>query len=713
MTPPAEIEPPPTGPLVDLRLRWRAGRVAALCAAVMALAALARPLGPAASPRVRLAASVALGLGVAASTFLASLKGRGRAEQLAFYAFLLLSVDGLGQVVAPLGWPAWPLMSLMVAGLAVAETLPVALGGACLAGLYGFADAAPTFHAWRQPLALTVGYVTLALAVDVALRMEKGRLADSLAELARLKHGIDQFDDRDAGVPRLQTLRQISEDSRRAQRVDRAAELDEALTRLTRVARSALQAHAVLYFEADRDRDRAFLRAADGPAEIARDNVVPLRSDPFAFVLDRRQAFYATDFKRLLWAMPYYRGEVKVGTLMAAPVWLGSVVHGFLVADRLEIQAFTGPEPQMLESFAELAADAVVRTRTAESQEEAGQESRAIYRLSQTLATLGDAAAVHGFLYQAARSLVEIDGGAVVYCDEAQTRYVVENAYGWATEFGGRAVGLSEKTWAAWSIRSAEGIIALDDVATESERMPFLVLDEGSGRGESLLAFPLRLPDRNLGSVILTGPRAVFKGTARRVLQVLANQAAGSLATIQDKDRAQTEARQDGLTRLSNRRAFDDLLGQEIARGDRQQGRFALMLLDLDHFKILNDTYGHPAGDAALRKTAETLRRHLRKGDLAARYGGEEFVAILPGADEPGALHFAERVRAAIAKTQLVFEGARLSVTASFGVAAWPGDGRTAEALLASADRALYAAKQQGRNRVVAAASVPVNASDT
>jgi diguanylate cyclase (GGDEF)-like protein len=98
--------------------------------------------------------------------------------------------------------------------------------------------------------------------------------------------------------------------------------------------------------------------------------------------------------------------------------------------------------------------------------------------------------------------------------------------------------------------------------------------------------------------------------------------------------------------------------------------------------------------------------RHLRKGDQAARYGGEEFVVILPGTDEAGALHLAERARDAIQQHRLVFEGAKISLTASFGAAVWPTDGKEAEALLSSADRALYAAKQAGRNRVIAASSI-------
>jgi len=187
---------------------------------------------------------------------------------------------------------------------------------------------------------------------------------------------------------------------------------------------------------------------------------------------------------------------------------------------------------------------------------------------------------------------------------------------------------------------------------------------------------------------------------------VLANQAAAALSTIQMKDRIRDMAMRDGLTGLYNRRAFDEQLRHALGREDRQKGRLGLVLLDIDHFKKLNDTFGHPAGDAVLRHTAHVVERHLRRADEAARFGGEEFALILPHTEEAGAVRLAERVQGAVEKAQLVFEGARLSVTVSLGVAVWPTDGQDEEALIAAADRALYAAKQAGRNRVASASSL-------
>jgi len=704
---------PAAAPVLDIRVRWRAGRVALALAGALSVVALFRPLAPdGASPRLRLLVTLLLGLGVAGSALLTALRGRGAAESFALYAFLMLSMDALGQIGRPLGWPDWPLPALLLAALAVAEPLPLALALAALGSLLAIADAAHAgFASWRLALGSSLGYAALVLAVNRALVGEKQRLSSTLAELARLKHGIDQLDEASvvgaATTPAMRALRQVSEQGRRALHSDRLAELEESLASIVRVARAALGAHAVVYFEVDRARDVAYVRAADAPPALVRDALVSLRQDPLAFVLDRRSAFYATDFKRLLWALPYYAGEVKVGTLVAAPVLSADLVAGVLVADRLEIQAFTGNEPALLESFAAMVQDAIQRMRASLGREEAGAESLAVYQLSQDLAGAGDSAEVRRLLLRSAKELVPaLEAAAVVGTDAARTRYSIDEAIGWARDFRGRHVALAERTWAAWVLQSAVDPYLLDNVAGHSERMPILVLDEGGGRAESLLALPLKTQKETLGAVFLTGRSGAFDAAALRVLGIVANQAAAILLTIRSKEHNKELAVRDGLTGLFNRRAFGELLAQAMAREERQAGRFALLLLDIDHFKKLNDTYGHPTGDAALRHTARLLLRHLRRGDLAARFGGEEFVAILPGADPDGALHMAERLRSAIAGGPIVFEAARISFTASFGAAVWPADGSDAESLLAAADRALYAAKQAGRNCVVLASSV-------
>jgi diguanylate cyclase (GGDEF)-like protein len=156
----------------------------------------------------------------------------------------------------------------------------------------------------------------------------------------------------------------------------------------------------------------------------------------------------------------------------------------------------------------------------------------------------------------------------------------------------------------------------------------------------------------------------------------------------------------DPLTGLPNRRAFDEALAREVARAGRAGAALALVLVDVDHFKRVNDVHGHPAGDLVLRAVAERIAAAARAGDLVGRLGGEEFAIALPGAERASAAEAAERIRARVGSEPIAVDGAALAVTISAGVASFPADAADGPALVARADARLYEAKRAGRNRV-------------
>jgi diguanylate cyclase (GGDEF)-like protein len=171
--------------------------------------------------------------------------------------------------------------------------------------------------------------------------------------------------------------------------------------------------------------------------------------------------------------------------------------------------------------------------------------------------------------------------------------------------------------------------------------------------------------------------------------------------TKSENARLEVLAHTDPLTQVLNRRALTTRLAAEIDRAHRYQSVLTLLMLDLDHFKVVNDTYGHLVGDDVLREVAAFLQDQIRSVDVVARYGGEEFVIVLPETPLAGAIAFAERVRAQIEKRAFCETQGPLSVTVSVGVSVCPSDGvESAEDLFARADDALYRAKAEGRNRV-------------
>lgn len=164
-------------------------------------------------------------------------------------------------------------------------------------------------------------------------------------------------------------------------------------------------------------------------------------------------------------------------------------------------------------------------------------------------------------------------------------------------------------------------------------------------------------------------------------------------------DMAQTDA----LTGLANRSSFQGTLNRTIAECERSGVSFALVIMDIDHFKVVNDTLGHDAGDHVLRNIGRCLTERLRGTDFVGRLGGEEFGLILRDVKPADAFELMDQLRQRIADSELTYGEARIRVTASFGIAQWPDHGREAESLLRVADRCLYSGKRAGRNRVAGA----------
>ena len=231
-------------------------------------------------------------------------------------------------------------------------------------------------------------------------------------------------------------------------------------------------------------------------------------------------------------------------------------------------------------------------------------------------------------------------------------------------------------------------------IATRSVvAIPFAMEPEEAG------VFFLR---RNITEPPLTAADVEFADTVIRAAVSAIQRATLIESTIADNRRLELLAHTDPLTKTLNRRALSERLGAEMERVRRYDTTLSLLLIDLDHFKQINDTHGHLAGDDVLVEIAAVLQRVVRAVDVVARYGGEEFVIVLPETGGPGAEAFAERLRELIEGHSFVASRGRpIRLTTSIGVSVFPGFGvESVEDLLANADQALYRAKTEGRNRV-------------
>jgi diguanylate cyclase (GGDEF)-like protein len=227
------------------------------------------------------------------------------------------------------------------------------------------------------------------------------------------------------------------------------------------------------------------------------------------------------------------------------------------------------------------------------------------------------------------------------------------------------------------------------------------------------LCIPLMAYGEVLGLLELAaggGDRPPEPTTLSAMAQTIAEQVALSLSNAKLRQVLRDQSIKDPLTGLFNRRYMEETLVRELSRAERQGTPLSVIVVDVDHFKKVNDTHGHPAGDAVLRKMGQYLGGAVRESDVACRYGGEEFVLILPDCPRADAIAKAGELCERTRLLSFAEGGTGVQITASFGVASFPADGIELEGLIHAADTALYAAKKGGRNRVVAAGAAPAPA---
>jgi diguanylate cyclase (GGDEF)-like protein len=260
----------------------------------------------------------------------------------------------------------------------------------------------------------------------------------------------------------------------------------------------------------------------------------------------------------------------------------------------------------------------------------------------------------------------------------------------------------ASRTFGASRPEQVEAVLAAEDSTVVEAMRAQQSVGRMSSSGTLELAVPLVAGGRPLGALELT-LGAPLATDHVKILELLAATAAVALQNAHLYQETQRLATTDPLTGLSNHRHFYELLNLEVQRARRMQYCVGLVIMDLDHFKLVNDRHGHPAGDAALRQVAELLRTRLRRTDVIGRIGGEEFAAVLPGDALEEVAIVAEKLRKAVEELSPVQGGMgseRTAVTLSVGGASLGPDMLDAQGLIASADRALYEAKRNGRNQV-------------
>ncbi|HEY9069894.1 MAG TPA: diguanylate cyclase [Candidatus Ozemobacteraceae bacterium] len=315
-----------------------------------------------------------------------------------------------------------------------------------------------------------------------------------------------------------------------------------------------------------------------------------------------------------------------------------------------------------------------------------------LYEVGKAISSILDFTQLQHMILETVVRVIKAEKGSLMLLDDSEKTLSIGVAVGLAENVQRETrIGIGEPV-AGWVVESGQPLFVED---VESDHA-FLAIKKGHIQRGTLMSVPLKAKEKLLG--VLNVSRSVPHSFSQKDFELflnLSNQAAIAI----ENARLYRYAVTDEMTRLYNHRYFQQRLDEELLRADRYESRVSLIILDVDHFKKFNDTYGHPEGDRVLKTVARLIEKNVREVDIPARYGGEEFVVICPEKDGDGAMVPANRIRTAIEEFDFRINGQHVPITVSLGVASYPDQARTKGELVISSDTALYYSKENGRNR--------------
>ncbi|MCR9165870.1 MAG: diguanylate cyclase [Nannocystaceae bacterium] len=403
---------------------------------------------------------------------------------------------------------------------------------------------------------------------------------------------------------------------------------------------------------------------------------------------------------------PYYQGPEPITDLCALPLLEGASLRGILCADRTGDEPFTDEESAVLQRAADHIRRVIEHERVFAAVERSKYEQEQFYRASEMLSEALTLEQVYEKTFAAVRAIASYDLAVVSAVGPGgEHEALAVDADAQDADFAELAASLRGHRWSdarslvSMAVKNRHYMPATGELADPDG--PLFGAGMKLPKAKSIIVLPLLRGEQVLGAITFVARRqAVFPSATREMLRVIGQHVAVSLQNARMYQSMETRATTDGLTGLTNHRAFQERLAQIHALAERTGQKYSVILTDIDHFKSINDTYGHPVGDQVLKRVASIFTGRARKVDTVARYGGEEFVLVLPDTDGKGAEQLANKLREEIGDQVMTSEHGTFKITISMGVAEFPLDGKDRLGLVEKADQALYYCKEHGRNCV-------------
>jgi diguanylate cyclase (GGDEF)-like protein len=487
-------------------------------------------------------------------------------------------------------------------------------------------------------------------------------------------------------------------------------EIEGAVGAALEIAQAALRTHTCAAFLLTPD-DR-FLRLYDcrSRSERVQREKFPAGEGILGGVLKRSVPVRMNASTGLRGVNFYDSTAIAVRALLAVPIVEASgIVRGVLVGDRIEDEPFTESDELLLTTISGEVLRAIEIERVMGYIRRARDEKARFFLAIEELNRAGNPEQVFEAVLQSARLLAGLDFSAVTLVSDQGGKRIHRIA---------RVAGASAhgKALEGRAFADNNGLVAtvvrygapLPGRQIDSLDRQIIFDSQIQVRGlAALKVFPLIAADRVLGTLVVgSRSKSTLDQEALRMIEVIAIQAAQAVLRAQLFEQMEKMAITDGLTGLLNRRAFQTRADQALAQARRYKHKCSFIIADIDHFKAVNDTYGHAIGDLVLKEVARIIKDKARDTDTVARFGGEEFAVAMPETDLQGAEVIAERIRGAVMQAVFHSELGPLKLTVSLGIATYPDHGEQTEVVVDLADQCLYHAKRHGRNQCVSVAQM-------
>ena len=477
--------------------------------------------------------------------------------------------------------------------------------------------------------------------------------------------------------------------------------IHDALYNVLAVAERALHPYTVALLWLDPDDRLLRVKELRSQSDRVTEKAIIAGEGLLGAITKRQEPLVLSNLKPGHSGLVYYERPEPVTDFAGVPVLEGKHLRGVLIADRKDGRAFDDSDLAVMGTIAAEIVRAVQVERIFSDMDREKYQKERFYEASRNFNAARTIDQVAEEAITAARRVAQIEFAAVAVATEREG-FLVVTKVDW--EGHPEAKNLVGKPFQAEA-----GLVG----AAIKARHP---LPHGTARGttqcifvpgldvpvEAIKVLPLLWKDQGVGALVVGSSGPEFLSVELLdMLRVIADHAAMAVANAQMYERLERMATTDGLTGLINHRHFQQVFDAVMLRSERYGRHVSLIMCDIDHFKAVNDTYGHPVGDKVLKRVAEILYSSARRTDVVARYGGEEFALLMEETGAKGALQIAERIRKTVEAEPFRCENGTFNCTLSLGIATFPADGTQKAKLTENADQALYQAKRSGRNRVV------------